>query len=99
EMYPAGIERGELVGTVPMAPKETVAVATKEWAVTTQELETIVTGSLEEVSEKGVTEKNELTQSTETQTQHASQLNLNASVQGQYGMVTFTASTQLSHLQ
>jgi hypothetical protein len=95
EMMPAGLTRGELVGTVPLAPRETVAVATKEWSIVTSGFETIVTDVLEEVSEKGVTEKNELTQSSESQTKHASQLNLEAAIWGSYGFVSFaTKATQ-----
>ena len=37
EMVPAGVQRGELIATIPLAPMEQTAVAQKEWSVTTQE--------------------------------------------------------------
>ncbi len=76
EMAPAGIERGELVGTIPLAPQEVTNVVQKEWAVTGEEFSSIVTDSLENYSEKGVTEKSELAEATNTQAKHSSQLSL-----------------------
>jgi hypothetical protein len=45
EMYPAGVERGELLHSVPMAPGETVNISHKEWSVTEKEFEDIPTTS------------------------------------------------------
>ena len=92
ETAPAGIERGELVGTIPLAPKETTTVVQKEWTVTSQEFSSIVTDFMENYSEKGVTEKTELSEATESQTKHSQQLGLNASASGSYGFVTFATS-------
>ena len=39
---PAGIERGELVYSVPLAPSEEVSISHKEWSHTTEEFERIV---------------------------------------------------------
>ena len=96
EMAPAGVERGELLATIPLAPGEQTSVVQKEWSVTSQEFSSIVTDSLEEFSEKGVTEKTELAQATESQSRHSRQLGLNTSVSASYGIVTFTAGAQLS---
>jgi hypothetical protein len=96
EMEPAGIERGELVATIPLAPSEVTNVVQKEWAVTSQEFSSIVTDFLESYSEKGVTEKTELADSTESQTKHSEQLGLNASVSGSYGFVTFATSANFN---
>ncbi|TDU80693.1 hypothetical protein EDD91_7611 [Streptomyces sp. KS 21] len=82
EMVPAGIQRGELLSTIPLAPGEETAVTTKEWSVTSKEFTTIVTDSLEEVSEKGVTDNTDLSQSTSSQSQHANQFNVTGTVQG-----------------
>ncbi|MEV3982291.1 hypothetical protein [Nonomuraea sp. NPDC049758] len=42
EMAPVGIQRGELVSTIPLAPGEVTAVTHKEWSVTSKEFTTIV---------------------------------------------------------
>jgi GH18 family chitinase len=93
EMTPAGIERGGLLATIPLAPKEQTAVVQKEWSVTTKEFTSIVTDSLENYSETGVTENTDLSQSTTSQTQHSNQFNINSTVQGSYaGFVTGSVS-------
>src|SRR6266436_2621371 len=93
-MTPVGIQRGELLATIPLAPREKTAVVQKEWSVTTKEFTSIVTDSLENYSETGVTENTELAQSTKSQNDHSSQLNVNASVVGSYGgFVTATVAT------
>ncbi|MEV4049739.1 hypothetical protein AB0J55_01010 [Amycolatopsis sp. NPDC049688] len=93
EMSPAGIQRGELVATIPLAPKERTTVSHKEWSVTSREFTSIVTDSLENYSETGVTENSELAQATTSQTTHSNQFNINASLSGSYGPVTATVST------
>ncbi|MEV0621402.1 hypothetical protein AB0I81_49300 [Nonomuraea sp. NPDC050404] len=82
EMVPVGIERGELISTIPLAPGEETAVTHKEWSVTSQEFTTIVTDALEEVSETGVTDNTDLSQSTTSQSQHSNQFNITGTVQG-----------------
>ncbi|MBV8886364.1 MAG: glycoside hydrolase family 18 protein, partial [Chroococcidiopsidaceae cyanobacterium CP_BM_RX_35] len=93
EMTPAGIERGELLATIPLAPMEQTAVVQKEWSVTSQEFTSIVTDSLDNYSETGVTENTDLSQSTTSQTQHSNQFNINATVSGGCGFVTGSVST------
>ena len=93
EMTPAGIQRGELIATVPLAPREKTSVTHKEWSVTSREFTSIVTDSLENYSEKGVTENTELAAATTSQTSHANQFNVNATLTGTYGPVTATVST------
>jgi hypothetical protein len=82
EMAPAGIERGELVATIPLAPGEKTSVAHKEWSVTTKEFTSIVTDLLENYSETGVTDNTELAQATTSQIQHANQFNITGTVSG-----------------
>ncbi|MFM0430495.1 hypothetical protein PQQ75_15920 [Paraburkholderia aspalathi] len=82
EMVPAGLQRGELVATIPLAPGEETAVTHKEWSVTTKEFTTIVTDSLENTSETGVTDNTDLSQSTTSQNSHSTQFNITATVQG-----------------
>jgi hypothetical protein len=92
EMTPAGVQRGELIATIPLAPKEKTTVTHKEWSVTSREFTSIVTDSLENYSETGVTENSELAQATTSQTTHSNQFNVNATVSGTYGLVTATVS-------
>jgi hypothetical protein len=88
EMTPAGIERGELLASIPLAPLEQTSVVQKEWSVTSQEFTSIVTDSLENYSETGVTENTDLSQSTTSQTQHSNQFNINATASGGVGFVS-----------
>src|SRR6202011_3395954 len=88
EMTPAGIERGELIATIALAPQEETSVTQKEWSVTSREFTSIVTDSLENYSETGVTENTDLALSTNSQTDHSNQFDVNASVSGSYGFVT-----------
>lgn len=96
EMAPAGIERGELLATIPLAPGEQTSVVQKEWTVTNSEFSSIVTDFLENYSEKGVTEKSELAEATQSQSKHSQQLGLDASVSGSYGFVTFSTSASFA---
>lgn len=75
-MTPAGIERGELQYSVPLAPKETVNISHKEWSTKSEEFEKIVQDVFEEYSEEGVAEKKELAQSTDSQQRRASAYSL-----------------------
>lgn len=89
---PAGIERGELVHSVPLSPGESVNISHKEWSNTSEEFERIVTDYQEIYSEEGVAEKSELTQATSSQQQHSSGFNMSVSATGGYGPVSITAS-------
>lgn len=93
EMAPAGIERGELIGTVPLAPLEETSVSTKEWSVTSKEFTSIVTDSLENYSENGVTDNTELSQGTTSQSQHSNQFNVTGTVSGGNPMVSASLTT------
>jgi len=96
EFTPAGIERGELVYSLPLAPGEVVNIAHKEWASTSEEFERIVTDYLEEYSEEGVTEKSELAQSVNSQNQHSTAFNTGVTASGEYGPVSITATVNYS---
>lgn len=103
EMAPAGIERGGLIATIPLAPLEETAVIQKEWSVTTKEFTSIVTDSLESISETGVTDNTELAQSTTSQAQHANQFNITGTVTGGipviHGSVTSSFGAQDTNSQ
>jgi hypothetical protein len=92
EMTPVGIEHGELVHSVPLTPMETVNIAHKEWAVTEQTFETIVSDSLEGFVEKGVTEKAELSDAVLNESKHSSSLDVNGSVSASYNGAGFSVS-------
>jgi hypothetical protein len=89
---PAGIERGELVYSVPLTPAEEVNIAHKEWSNTSEEFEKIVTDFLEQYSEEGVAEKSELAQSTTSESEHETELNTGVTIAGRYGPVSITAT-------
>lgn len=93
EMTPVGIERGGLLATIPLAPKERTFVTQKEWSVTTQEFTSIVTDSLDNFSETGVTENTQLTSATSSQVARNNQFNVTASASGGIGFVSGSASS------
>ena len=84
EMYPAGVERASSSHSVPLAPGETVNISHKEWSVTEREFEDIVDDYFEGYSEQGVAEKTDIAMSTDSQSQHATALNLGASLSASY---------------
>lgn len=92
EMKPVGVERGELVSTIPMAPGEIVRVSYKEWSTHSEELDRIVTDELETYAERGVEEKHDVAMSSESEIKRDSTLNFGVSVSGGYGPVSMTAS-------
>jgi hypothetical protein len=89
---PAGIERGELVYSVPLSPGEEVNIKHREWSQISEEFERIVTDYLEEFSEDGVTEKLELAESVNSQTQHSTAFNTGVTASGSYGPVSITTT-------
>lgn len=93
EMAPNGIERGELLATIPLAPLEETAVTQKEWSVQKKEFTSIVTDSLETVSETGVTDNTELSQSTTSEQEHANQFNITGTVSGGIPVISGSASS------
>lgn len=95
EMYPVGVEKGEMVFTVPMAPAETVTVSHKEWSTSSQEYEQIVQDSFESYSERGVAEKTDASMSTENEAKHANELSFGATLSGSYGPVSLTTTLGL----
>lgn len=86
EVSPAGIENGELVYSLPLAPAETVRLSHKEWSLHNEEFEQIVQDQLENFSETGVVDKTELSRTVTNQNQHSSSLTLSGS--GSYGGIS-----------
>ena len=92
DMTPAGIEKGELLATIPLAPMEKTSVVQQEWSVINEEFTTIVTDSLENFSQTGVTENTELT-SDNVSNRSGNEFNVTASASGSCGFVSGSAST------
>lgn len=96
EMYPAGVQRGELMFTVPLAPKESATISHKEWSISTQEYERIVQDYFESYSERGVAEKTDISISIENESKRASAFNFSSSVSGGFGPVSTSLAIGLS---
>ncbi len=94
-MTPVGVEHGELVHSVPLAPKETVNVAHREWSATTQTFENLSQDSFEGFSEQGVSEKSDLAQASDMESKHASSLDVNGSVSATYNGGAYAADRAL----
>jgi hypothetical protein len=92
EMYPSGVERGELINSIPLAPGETVNISHKEWSVTEKEFEDIVEDYFEGYSEQGVADKTDIAMSNDSQSQHSTALNLGASLSASYSSVTLSTN-------
>ncbi|MBZ4415375.1 hypothetical protein [Myxococcus sp. RHSTA-1-4] len=92
EMTPVGVERGELVSSIPLTPKETVNITHREWSITAEEYESIVKDYFEGYSEQGVAEKTDVAQSTENQSRHTSTLSFGAAASASYLGVTLSSS-------
>jgi len=88
EMTPAGIERGGLIATIPLAPKERTTVVQQESSVVTKDFTSIVTDSLDNYSETCVTDTTQLSQATDSQVAHSNQFNVNSSASGSCGFIT-----------
>lgn len=95
EMYPAGVEKGELVFSVPMAPGETTTISHKEWTTTSREFEDIVQDFFESYSERGVADKTDASMSNESETKHSNSFDFGASLSGSYMGVTLTTTLGL----
>lgn len=96
DFTPAGIERGELAASIPLAPDEQVQVAHKDWSLESEDFAKTTQDYQESFSEQGVTEKAELTQATISQTMQSMGLGTGVSATGGYGPVSVTATAGFS---
>jgi hypothetical protein len=92
EMFPIGVERGEMVFTVPMAPGESTTISHKEWSTSSRGYEDVVQDSFENYSEKGVTEKTDASTASESEVHQSNTLNFGATLSGSYGPVSLTTT-------
>ena len=79
EMTPSSVERGELVYSLPMAPNEKVTLSHKEWAVRESAFTEFVQDSIENYSEQGVAETDEIAISSETESKKVARSGMGSS--------------------
>ena len=75
-MTPLAVERGELLHSLPLAPSEKVTLSHQEWTVREDEFTEFIEDYLENYSERGVVESNDIAMSTTSETSHDNVLNL-----------------------
>lgn len=92
DMTPVGVNRGELVHSVALAPTETLTLIHREWSMREVSFEKVVTEEFEQSEEEGVTENTELAVATETQSRHSSALSMEASASGSWGFASASGS-------
>jgi hypothetical protein len=80
EMIPGAIERGELAYSLPLAPREKVTLAHREWAVREEQFSEFIEDVLENYSEQGVAQTDDIALSTSTQTSHSDALSMSQPV-------------------
>ncbi len=93
---PDGIEHGELVYSLPLAPGEEVALVHKEWANTSEEFTKLVADQFEDYSERGVVDKVDMAEATTAQRSHSTSFNVAVAASGGFGPVSLSASTSFS---
>jgi len=79
EMTPVDVQRGELVYSLPLAPHEKVTLSHKEWAVRETEFSEFVQDSIENYSERGVVETDEMAIATQSETRKTERSGLGSS--------------------
>lgn len=90
EMTPLEIDRGELLYSLPLAPLEKVTLAHKEWTTRQEQFERYIQDYLENYSERGVVESEDISMSSETQTRHTNALSMNHAT-AENGSITLSA--------
>ncbi len=93
---PAGVEHGELVYSLPLAPAEHVAIVHKEWASTEEEFSELMADQFEDYSERGVVDKTDMAHAASAQRTHGTSFSASVSASGGYGPVTASASSSYS---
>lgn len=79
EMTPTDVERGELVYSLPLSPHEKVTLSHKEWAVRESEFSEFVQDSIENYSERGVVETDEIAISAQSETRKTERTGMGSS--------------------
>jgi hypothetical protein len=92
DMTPLAVERGELLYSLPLAPKEEVTLAHKEWTTHEEEFSRYIQDVFENFSETGVAEADDISMSSLTQARHANALSMNQSPIGSSGITITNAA-------
>ncbi len=77
-MTPMDAERGELVYSLPLAPREKVTLAHKEWTTREEEFQRYIQDYMENFSEQGVAEADDIAMAAQTQIRHANALSMSS---------------------
>jgi hypothetical protein len=80
EMIPLPVERGELAYSLPLAPDEKVTLAHREWSVREEQFSEFIEDVLENFSEQGVAQTDDIALSTSTQSSHNNALSMSQPV-------------------
>jgi hypothetical protein len=86
EMMPLPVERGELAYSLPLAPNEKVTLAHREWSVREEQFSEFIEDVLENYSEQGVAQTDDIALSTSTQTSHSNALSMSQPVASAAGV-------------
>lgn len=92
DMTPVGVERGELLHSVGLAPGETVMLIHREWSSREVSFEKVVSDEFDQNKEEDVTENTELASATDTTSRHSSALSTSATASGSWGFASGSAS-------
>lgn len=90
---PAGIEHGELLYSLPLSPGERVAIVHKEWSNTEEEFQRLMADQFEDYSERGVVDKTDMAEATETQRTHGTAFSVAVTASGGLGPMNMSATT------
>ena len=85
DFIPAGVDHGELVYSLPLAPSERISIRHKEWSNTSEEFTKLVRDQFEDYSETGVVNTTDLSSASATQSSHSSATSVSVSASGGYG--------------
>jgi hypothetical protein len=96
EMTPGGVERGELSYSLPLAPNEKVTLAHREWSVREEQFSEFIEDLLENFSEEGVAQTDDIAMSTATQSSHNNALNMSQPVASAPGVQVTSAADATS---
>jgi hypothetical protein len=96
---PAGVEHGELVHSIPLAPGEFVSIVHKEWSLIEEEFSKLIVDQFEDYSEQGVVDKTDMSHASAAERQQASAFNVSVSISGGYGPVSGSITSGYSTSQ
>ena len=91
DLTPMDIERGEFLYSLPLAPKEKVTLAHREWTVREEQFSELISDRLENFSETGVAQSDDIALSSAAQTTHSDTLNMAQPMSANSTGVTLTS--------